>query len=285
MKNIFCYLIILLMIVSSCNNAELEQLKKENEELKIVAQQRETEIGNFMQVFNEIEENLSQIRMKEQLIVRRSNSLETGKNKIDAVKNDISAIDELMKKNRKNINNLSEKLKSSRHENKELGKMVMNFQKIINEKDSEIVTLVSKLEELNFEVEGLYTSVADLKKENIEKKQIIKTQEKELHKAFYITGTEKELKEKGIITKAGGFIGIGRVKKLNQDFDKKLFTEIDIREKKIFPVDTKKIKLLMPHPSDSYIIRKNDKKIYFSFEITRPEEFWKASKYMVLVTD
>lgn len=285
MKNIFCYLIILLMIVSSCNNAELEQLKKENEELKIVAQQRETEIGNFMQVFNEIEENLSQIRMKEQLIVRRSNSLETGKNKIDAVKNDISAIDELMKKNRKNINNLSEKLKSSRHENKELGKMVMNFQKIINEKDSEIVTLVSKLDELNFEVEGLYTSVADLKKENIEKKQIIKTQEKELHKAFYITGTEKELKEKGIITKAGGFIGIGRVKKLNQDFDKKLFTEIDIREKKIFPVDTKKIKLLMPHPSDSYIIRKNDKKIYFSFEITRPEEFWKASKYMVLVTD
>ena len=285
MKNIFCYLIILLMIVSSCNNAELEQLKKENEELKIVAQQRETEIGNFMQVFNEIEENLSQIRMKEQLIVRRSNSLETGKNKIDAVKNDISAIDELMKKNRKNINNLSEKLKSSRHENKELEKMVMNFQKIINEKDSEIVTLVSKLDELNFEVEGLYTSVADLKKENIEKKQIIKTQEKELHKAFYITGTEKELKEKGIITKAGGFIGIGRVKKLNQDFDKKLFTEIDIREKKIFPVDTKKIKLLMPHPSDSYIIRKNDKKIYFSFEITRPEEFWKASKYMVLVTD
>ena len=285
MKNIFCYLIILLMIVSSCNNAELEQLKKENEELKIVAQQRETEIGNFMQVFNEIEENLSQIRMKEQLIVRRSNSLETGKNKIDAVKNDISAIDELMKKNRKNINNLSEKLKSSRHENKELGKMVMNFQKIINEKDSEIVTLVSKLDELNFEVEGLYTSVADLKKENIEKKQIIKTQEKELHKAFYITGTEKELKEKGIITKAGGFIGIGRVKKLNQDFDKKLFTEIDIREKKIFPIDTKKIKLLMPHPSDSYIIRKNDKKIYFSFEITRPEEFWKASKYMVLVTD
>jgi len=205
--------------------------------------------------------------------------------RVEAVKNDIRSIDELMSQNRENLKNLSYKLKSSKGENKELGRMLANLEKIIGRKDAEIVSLVSELEDLNFEVEDLYTSVSKLTHENLEQGRIIDTQKTELNTAYYITGSKKDLKEKEIITKKGGFIGIRSVDKLRQDFEKDLFTKIDIRETTVFPIDAKKVNLVTTHPSDSYIIRKNDEKRYFSFEITKPEDFWRSSKYLVLVLD
>ncbi|OQX78637.1 MAG: hypothetical protein B6D64_06170 [Bacteroidetes bacterium 4484_276] len=281
-KLIFAFLSLSILLVS-CNNAEVEQLKQENENLKKTVQQREQDIVNFMDVFNDIEENLALVRAKEQLIAKQAGSAETGHDRVEAVKNDIRAIDQLMKQNKQSLKNLSGKLKSSKTENKEIKRMLDNLKNMIVSKDMEIVGLVSDLESLNYEVEELYTSVADLRAENVKQGRLIDIQANQLNAAYYIIGTEKELKEKGAITKKGGFIGIGRVEKMLEDVDQELFTRIDIRRTKIFPIDAKKFKLVTTHPSDSYIIRKNEEtKRYFSFEITKPVEFWKSSKYMVL---
>ena len=74
--------------------------------------------------------------------------------------------------------------------------------------------------------------------------------------------------------------------KLADQLDPFDFNIIDIREQNIFPIEAKKAKLISLHPSDSYIMRKSDdgKKV-ISFEITRVEEFWKNSKFMVLSLD
>jgi chromosome segregation ATPase len=275
------------VLSSSCahKNEEIEQLKKANLELKQKLELRNEEINSFMESFNEIEENLARIRATEKLIVKQTGSGELQGNRVDVVKNDIQAIDDLMKQNRETIRNLSSKLKSTQGENKELSRMIANLEKIVAEKDQEIITLVAQLESLNVEVQNLYTSVTDLKQETTEKTEVINSQDKALNTAYYIIGTEKELKEKEIITTKGGVIGLGKVEKLRQDFPKDLFTEIDIREKNMFTIDAKKVNLLTQHSSDSYLIRKNDNKRYYSFEITNPTEFWKASKYMVLVLD
>jgi len=287
MKNLVYGFIFILILVSSCahKNEEIEQLKKANAELKQQLALRNDEINSFMESFNEIEENLARIRATEKLIVKQAGSGELQGNRIDAVKGDIQAIDNLMKQNRENIASLSSKLKSAKGENKELARMITNLEKMVVQKDEEIVSLVAQLENLNVEVQNLYTSVTDLKQETAEKSAVIDTQDKALHTAYYIIGTEKELKEKEIIITKGGIIGLGKVEKLRQDFPTDLFTEIDIREKNIFTIDGKKVNLLTQHSSDSYLIRKNDDKRYYSFEITNPSEFWKASKYMVLVLD
>ena len=281
-KLIFAILSISILLVS-CNNAEVEQLKQENENLKKTVQQREQDIVNFMEVFNDIEENLALVRAKEQLIAKQAGSAETGHDRVEAVKNDIRAIDQLMKQNKENLRKLSGKLKSSKTENKESRRMLNNLENMIVSKDMEIMDLVSDLESLNFEVEELYTSVADLRAENIKQGRLIDVQANQLNTAYYIIDTEKVLKEKEVITKKGGFIGIGRVEKMLEDVDEELFTRIDIRRQTVFPIDAKKVKLVTTHPSDSYIIRKNEEtKRYYSFEVTKPEEFWKSSKYMVL---
>ena len=287
MKKLIFILVLSAIFMASCNThtKELEQLKQENEVLKKNLALRDQDISSFMQVFNEIGDNIAQIKAREQLIAKQTSNIEAGQDKVAVVKDDLMAIDELMRKNRENIQNLSAKLKSSRFENKELQKMVANLERTISDKDIEIVGLVKELETLNYEVKDLYSSVSKLESENVEKGSIINNQDKALNQAFYLIGAEKELKEKEVITKKGGFAGIGRVEKLNQDLNQGLFTEIDIREKNTFPIDGKKVKLLTNHPSDSYIIRKNDDDRYYSFEITKPEEFWRSSKYMVLTVD
>jgi DNA repair exonuclease SbcCD ATPase subunit len=283
MKNLFFSIIALSVILMSCNQAEVEQLKQENESLKTELEQRNQDINNFMEVFNDIEENLAQVRAKEQLIVKQAGSSETGFDRVEAVKSDIRAIDQLMKQNKENLKNLSGKLKDSKTENKEIKRMLDNLEKMIVSKDMEILSLVNDLESLNFEVQELYTSVADLRAENIKQGRVIDLQEAQLSAAYYIIGTEKDLKENGVITKQGGFIGIGRVEKMIEDVNDEIFTKIDIRKQTIFPIDAKKVTLVTTHPPDSYIIRKNeDTKRYYSFEVTKPEEFWKTSKYLVI---
>ena len=164
--------------------------------------------------------------------------------------------------------------------------MIENFEMMIKDKDREILVMVGQLEDLNFEVQDLYSSISDLKLENLEQGILIDQQKDKLNTAWYVIGTKKELKVKNIITKEGGFIGIGSVKKLNQDFEEDHFTKIDTRVKSVFPIDGKKVKLITPHPKHSYLIRKNEgEKNYSSIEITLPEEFWKNSKYMVLIVD
>ncbi len=285
MKNVFPVFLIFLLIAVSCNNSEVEQLKQENEQLKKELDQREEDVNNFMQVFNEIEENLAQVRMKEKLIVKNSASGENG-DRVASVKSDIRAIDDLMQKNRENLQNLSLKLKSSKGENNQLKRMIDNFELMIKDKDREIMELVGQLESLNFEVQDLYSSISDLKIENLEQSRMIDLQEKELNTAWYIIGSKKELKEKGVIDKEGGILGIGAVKTLDSDVDLSLFTEIDTREKTTFPIDGKKVSLVTTHPADAYLMRKGeDDKRYVSFEITRTEDFWRNSKYMVLVVD
>lgn len=283
MKRLFFAIVTMSIFFVSCNQAEVDQLKQENENLKIELEQREQDINSFMEVFNDIEENLAQVRAKEQLIVKQAGSSETGFDRVESVKSDIRAIDQLMKQNKENLKNLSGKLKNSKAENKEVRRMLDNLENMIVSKDMEILSLVNDLESLNFEVQELYTSVADLRAENIKQGRVIDVQADQLSAAYYIIGTEKDLKENGVITKQGGFIGIGRVEKMIEDINDELFTKIDIRQQTVFPIDAKKVTLVTTHPSDSYIIRKNDDtKRYYSFEVTKPGVFWKSSKYLVI---
>ncbi len=285
MKNLIPLTFLILLLTVSCNNAKLEQLKNENEDMKSQLGRQEEDLNNFMQVFNDIEENLAQVRLKEKLIVKNSGNNENG-NRVEMVKNDIRAIDNLMQQNRENLKNLSDKLKSSKGENNQFKRMIENFEVMIKDKDREILVMVGQLEDLNYEVQDLYSSISDLKLKNLKQGKLIDQQKDKLNTAWYIIGTKKELKAKNIITKEGGFIGIGGVKKLNQDFEVEYFTKIDTREKSIFQINGKKVKLITPHPNHSYLIRKIEgEKNYSSFEITLPDEFWKNSKYLVLVVD
>ena len=146
----------------------------------------------------------------------------------------------------------------------------------MQEKDQEITDLKNQLERLNIEVAEITAKYEEKSEESNKKTE-------ELNTAYFAIGTSKELKEKGVLTKEGGFIGLGKTKKLSADFNKSYFTKGDITQSKTFPINAKKAKLITTHPNSSYKIegvKRADKLV-----IINAQEFWSASKYMVLIIE
>jgi hypothetical protein len=68
---------------------------------------------------------------------------------------------------------------------------------------------------------------------------------------------------------------------LAANFNKKYFTKVNIKDTKNIALNCKKAKVLSTHPSASYTIVLKDKKVE-GIDITDEEEFWSASKYLVI---
>ena len=69
MKNVALLLfIITLMISCNSNEEQLNQLKNKNDSLQTIIIKRDSIVNNYFQTFNEIQENLNQIKQKEKII-------------------------------------------------------------------------------------------------------------------------------------------------------------------------------------------------------------------------
>jgi hypothetical protein len=99
---------------------------------------------------------------------------------------------------------------------------------------------------------------------------------------WYVIGTKKELTEKGIIEKAGGMFS-GNMKMsdmINPDY----FTTADIRTLSRISFESGKAELVTVHPEDTYKFITNEDEKILGFEITNAGEFWKSSRFLVIMT-
>ena len=104
-----------------------------------------------------------------------------------------------------------------------------------------------------------------------------------MNTAYYAFGTKKELAEKNVIEKEGGVLGLGKTLTLKKDFNRDYFQKVDIREFKQLTLNAKKAELLANHPADSYHFTGTN--TVEALVIDKPNEFWKASKYLVVVVE
>lgn len=266
---------------TSCGGNEKEEnlladsLQMVNGSLSGKLSEKEAALQEFISTFNEIQENLNTIKEKEKIVTKSSTSGDV-KSKEDQIKEDIQAIYDLMSKNKSRIGSLNKKLKNSKLKIEGLEKMIENLENTINLKDTEIAELKEKIESLNIELSNLSTNYQEVEAE-------VEVKTEELNTAFYAIGTAKELKEKNVITKAGGIIGIGKTTTVKSDFNKDYFTKINIEKTSSINIGAKKVKILSVHPSNSYKIV--GEKPIEKLEITNAKEFWSASKYLVIVIE
>ncbi len=291
MKKLFYLSLILALFLSACGNSEMERLKTERDSLALLAQTNDETIEDFVQAFNEVESNLETIKQKENIIsVKSRGNVELDENSKDKINDDILAIYELMKKNKETITKLEKKLRQSNIKSAGLQKLVASLQEQIKTKDAQIEEMKNNLEKLNINIQELNLEIANLNSDidtlnqtSDSQKEVIDKQDKELHQAYYIYGSKKELKKHGVVSSKGGFIGIGRMQKLVDNFNKKNFTQVDIRNFKSLPLFAKKAKLVTSHPSSSYYFA-GDKKVD-SLIIKNTQDFWSVSKYLVIMVD
>jgi hypothetical protein len=104
-----------------------------------------------------------------------------------------------------------------------------------------------------------------------------------MNKAYVVSGTYKDLKEKGLLVKEGGVLGMGKKESLQENFSNdELFTTIDITKTKTIQVNSKTAKLVTEHPTNSYELVKDDADKIAYIAIKDPENFWKISRYAVV---
>ena len=274
-------------LVFGCTDykSQVEKLSKEKQDLVAESAFKDSSIHEFMQGFSEIENNLQIIQQKQNIISRNSQNNEVKTSSKARITESIVAINTLMEENRAKIASLNKKLKSFKGKVAGFEKMITGLNEQIAAKDQELVLLNDQLAALNTKVATLNSTVDTLTAQGNSKATIIETQTAALHQAYYTTGTSKELIGKQVISKEGGFLGLGKSKELKHDFNTAAFTPIDITKIDKIELAAKDAELLTNHPSDSYKIERSENKDVKDLLITDPDKFWRTSKFLVVMVD
>lgn len=294
-KNVIIYGLTTIIVLSAIigfnvfNNYNKKQIakfqfqKEKLEVLNFTLDERDSVVNDYMATLNQIEADLKFIKKQENILETQSNDSEFGLDQRTRIVEDIRLVSDLIAQNKQKISDLNKKFKKSGIEIASLNEKINYLSKTIEERDVYIETLTVELSKKDTELgelNQLFAKVEDTL--NIQKK-IIDFQTDQLNKAYIAHGNYKELKEKNIIIKDGGFLGMGKTKSLEQDLSNEHFTIVDISEMKSFALFSKEAELITEHPAGSYEwVEENDTITYMI--VLNPDEFWKISKYAVVET-
>ena len=289
---------VIISVLVSCNQQELKNLKYSNHFLKSENSELSSQIESYLSIFNEIENNLADIKERENLIdLKTGGDLSVEEDVKESIIEDIQMINALMAENQNKIQELSNSLAET---NAEFKQMVNRLNKRIKERDNAIAELKVKLENSSREnrllaeqITTLNQDIDTLKTINERQELVIQTttgiiEEKDelLNAAFVTIGSHKDLKNKAVIEDEGGILGIGSTQQLKNDFNTKAFSKVDIRTTEIIPIDARKLKLVTNHPKESYELFINEEKGNIeALQILNPEVFWNSSRYLVVMTN
>ena len=281
MKKLFLVACVAAFCLTGCNNGKNDsaaQNTAQADSLNGIIAQKDSEINDLMGTLNEIEEGFQQISEAEHRVSLAKDG--EGVNKKQKLKEDIQFIADRMKQNRELIAKLQKQLANGTLKGAQLQKTIEGLQKQLEEKDAQLQTLREELDKkdihiaaLDETVNNLNTKTSRLTAESNQKTETINAQDKQIHTAWYVFGTKKELKEQSIIQD-------GKV--MTGNFNKNYFTKVDIRNLSEIKLYSKSAKLLTSHPSSSYSLVRDANKQY-TLRITNSQIFWSTSKYLVVL--
>ena len=281
MKQLKLFACLALLLLGACtgkkSSPDLVNMEQ-NDSLQRIIAQRDSEINDMMSTLNEIQEGLSAINQAEnRLSIAREGE---GANKTAQIKENIKFIANTMARNRELMKRLQQQLRESRFNGDELRKTISNLTQQLDDKAQELQRLKAELDakdihiaELDEKIDNLNDNVENLQTDAQQKAQTISNQDKQLNTAWFVFGTNKELKEQHIMEN-------GKV--LQSNFNKNYFAKIDIRIDKEIKFYSKSARILTMHPSGSYTLTPDVNKQYV-LRITNPQLFWSTSKYLVVL--
>lgn len=287
MKKLFvgCLCILAMASCNVKNSDEYKAMQAERDSLLQVANQSSNELVETNALINDIEENFKQIREAEKYLTLESkNKGEMSKDTKARIKDNFEMINEILKKNKADIDKLNKRLKNDSGQMSGLKGTIERLNKELTDRANTITELRDALSTRDAQIAALQTDVQNLTEnmetlsgQTAEQAAKIKEQDKELNTAYYMFGTSKELKEAKVVS--GGFLASPKV--LNEGIEKSKFIRIDMRDVQNIPVYDKKAKILSDHPKDSYTLEKNDKG-EMVVKISDYKRFWSLTKFLIV---
>ena len=235
MKKILLMLAAVLTLAVGCDTKkEKEQAKDNNtatiDSLRQALTQSQNESSDLIETLSQIQDGFDQINEAEGRVTVENRQGERANKQ--AIMENMAFIQRTLKLNRELISNLQQQLRTTSQSDartkSKLEEMVANFTKQLEDKNKEIESLREELAKRDIQIAeqgeqiaSLNTNVSSLSQQNEAKARTVAAQDKELHTAYYVFGTKKELREQRILQR-------GDVLKSN-DFNKDYFTRIDLR--------------------------------------------------------
>ena len=199
----------------------------------------------------------------------------------------LAAFKATLEENKSRLADLERRLAGREDELAKLGKLVKYLNGELEAKQQRIAQLEEELQNANADIDrmrgemnNLNTAIGSLQDENEQQRRAIESQDASLNEGYYVMGTSRELKNKGLTS--GG--NLFKKKKVEFDnIDKSLFVKIDIRNTTQISIPSKKAKVLTNAPSDSYTITNNGSNSVL--QITNVARFWSLSRYLIIQID
>jgi len=285
----FFALVAVSLVFASCKTYEEERdaALLANDSLQSIIDNKDAELDSLFSTLNEIEENLASVSARYNAVqeLRRANV--EGQPTVKSQINDqIASIEKLMSANKQKVAALQAKLNASNQESAKLQELLSHQEERIAAQESQIAQLLTELENSKVVIRKLNQDVSDLTVANQEKDRTIQGHIADANRAYYIVGQYAELRDAGIVSKSGGFIGIGTSLQPNSNLPVEKFTQIDRTKVTTIQINMRKAQVVSKHPENSYelVMDENDSRMVSYLRILNPAKFWEQTRFLVIST-
>lgn len=277
-----------LFMMSSCveSSQKYKDLQARLDSLNTVYTVQNDEMESMFADINDISAGMQSLRDAEHLLTleaeKENKPGSKSKEQLARLKSDVQAITEAIAGYKSQVAKLEGK---NRSQSAEFKKMIANLNAELELRSEKITEITDQLAKTNKElavklqeVQHLTQNVDSLDKETKSQKMTIAEQDQAIHTANYLIGSKKQLKDAEVISRQGIFCP----PIVSSQAQKADFVNVDIRETKSIPLNTKKAKILSVHPVDSYTLEAEEDG-NLTLKINDENAFWKQTKYLVVM--
>ena len=270
-----------IFFLGSCveSSQKYKSLQARLDSLSTVHIMQNSEMESMLADLNDISAGMQSLRDAERLLtletINENKANSKSKQQLNQLKKDVQAITEAIASYKEQISKLEGKNKS---QSAEFKRLIAGLNAELDQRTQKLNEITKQLAVKTEEVANLTENVEALDKANKSQQMTINEQDMAIHQGHYLIGNRKELKEAEVISRQGIFcppIVSSQAQKAN-------FTDLDIREMKVIPLNSKKAKLLSVHPADSYTLETGEDG-NMTLKINDENNFWKQTKYLVVM--
>lgn len=286
-KSIFIAAAAVAVMLGACSGNEKKSADDSAALAALKTQYNEANSFNdsLLLLMGDIYTGLDSINAQEGLLYKTGGG--EGVDRREEIRHNLAAIRARLAANKQLLDELQAKANASGQANGVLNKTIEQLKVRIEQQDAKITELTQQLESAKQEISDLNTKVEEGEKNLAETQANLEEQKAETvaaenlaNRVYYAIGTNKELKQNGLLEKKF----LGRTKVLEGDFNHNYFTAADKRTLTVVPTGSKKAEIKTNMPKDSYEIvgAKDQNK---SIKILDPAKFWSLSPYLIIEVD
>jgi len=257
-----------------------KELNLNNEELKTLYESSTATIGEIQSSLQSLDEDLSG-----QLFTQSEIPNLSPEDRHQRVIKSIANMREQIEADKKKIATLEAQLSGSRTQLKSVQQIVDRLKASIGEKETIMAELQDRLGIMSETIEAerrlSEQEIASREQTIQEKKDALDEAAWNANVIYYTVGKRSDLKDRGVIDRKGGLLGIGKVTLVAKSLETEDFSEINLLETTEirFPATKKGYSVLSNHVATTYSVSKDGGE--YVFTVTDPQNFRKQ-KFLVI---